>query len=70
MSNLERNINKILTNVKPLTVKGITDFCKSELKKYYSEAKVHNLELAQDYVISNYINNVQHIVESDEYIPF
>ena len=55
---IDKYINKILANVKPLTVKNIVDFCKKELKKSYSEKKLYNLEIARDYVISHYLEEV------------
>lgn len=67
---IERYINKIMVNVKPLTVENIVAFCQTELKKSYSERKLHNLEIARDYVIRNYIKQHQLTSESSEDIPF
>lgn len=63
-------INKILTTVKPLTVGNVVNFCKTELKKHYSENKLHNLEIARDYIIENYINTSQVFIEAGDDLPF
>lgn len=70
MAIYEKYVNKILTTVKPLTVENVTNFCKSELKKYYSERKLHMLEIVSDYIIKNYVNKPQTATESSEQLPF
>ena len=71
MSNTEKYINDILVNVKPLTTENVVNYCKKSLQKHYSERKLHNLEIARDYVERNYIN-IQEIQtdDSNEHIPF
>lgn len=69
MSDISRYIDEILTNVKPLTVENVVDWCKKTLKNYYSERKLHQLELVKDYIIENYINP-KTCVETDEQLPF
>lgn len=70
MSNISRYINEILVNVKPLTVENIVNYCKESLKKHYSERKLHQLEIARDYIIENYINTNGISIETDEQLPF
>ena len=69
MSNIERYINTILTQVKPLTIENIVEWCKNSLKKHYSEMKLHQLEIAKDYIIENYINS-KICIETNEQLPF
>ena len=71
MSNTEKYINDILVNVKPLTMENVTNYCKKSLEKHYSERKLHNLEIARDYIERNYINiQGKQTDGSDEHIPF
>lgn len=71
MSNTEKYINDILVNVKPLTMENVTNYCKKSLKKHYSERKLHNLEIARDYIERNYINiQGKQTDDNDEHIPF
>lgn len=71
MSNTEKYINDILANVKPLTMENVTNYCKKSLKKHYSERKLHNLEIARDYIERNYINiQGKQTDDNDEHIPF
>ena len=71
MSNTEKYINDILVNVKPLTMENVTNYCKKSLQKHYSERKLHNLEIARDYIEHNYINRQEiQTDENDEHIPF
>lgn len=71
MSNTEKYINDILVNVKPLTMENVTNYCKKSLKKHYSERKLHNLEIARDYIERNYINIQEtQTDDNDEHIPF
>ena len=72
MSNTEKYINDILVNVKPLTMENVTNYCKKSLIKHYSERKLHNLEIAIDYIERNYINITKETQadDNDEHIPF
>lgn len=71
MSNTEKYINDILVNVKPLTIENVINYCKKSLKKHYSERKLHNLEIARDYIERNYINiQEKQTDDNDEHIPF
>lgn len=71
MSNTEKYINDILVNVKPLTMENIVNYCKKSLQKHYSERKLHNLEIARDYIERNYINiQGKQTDDNDEHIPF
>lgn len=71
MSNTEKYINDILVNVKPLTMENVANYCKKSLKKHYSERKLHNLEIARDYIERNYINiQRKQTDDNDEHIPF
>lgn len=70
MSNIEKYINEILVNVKPLTVENVVNYCKESLKKYYSERKLHQLEIVRDYIIENYINTSGISIETNEQLPF
>lgn len=71
MSNTEKYINDILVNVKPLTMENVVNYCKKSLEKHYSERKLHNLEIARDYIEHNYINiQEKQTDDSDEHIPF
>ena len=71
MSNTEKYINDILVNVKPLTMENVTNYCKKSLEKHYSERKLHNLEIARDYIERNYINiQGKQTDDNDEHIPF
>lgn len=70
MTYVTKYINKILTTVKPLTAENVVNFCKTELKKHYSENKLHNLEIARDYIIEKYINTPQVFVEAGGDLPF
>lgn len=69
MDDMSRYINEILTNVKPLTVENVVGWCKKTLKNYYSERKLHQLEIVRDYIIENYID-VKTYIETDEQLPF
>lgn len=71
MSNIEKYINDILVNVKPLTIENMQKHCRKSLEKYYSERKVRLLELAFDYIVINYIENKNQVAkETTEYVPF
>lgn len=71
MSNAEKYINDILVNVKPLTIENVVNYCKKLLQKHYSERKLHNLEIARDYIERNYINIQETQADgNNEHIPF
>ena len=69
MNDISRYINEILANVKPLTIENVVGWCEKTLKKYYSERKLHQLEIVKDYIIDNYINS-KACIETDEQLPF
>ena len=35
-----------------ITVETVINYCRKELKKYYSERKLHELEIARDEILS------------------
>ena len=71
MSNTEKYINDILVNVKPLTIENVVNYCRKSLQKHYSERKLHNLEIARDYIERNYINRQEIPTDNNgEHIPF
>lgn len=45
-------IRRMKKEIKEINTKNVVEWCKKQLKKSYNEHKLHELEIAKDYILN------------------